>query len=109
MLRDHDDRFVIFGPGDVLTVKFEAQALPPLPAGWKRSFVLRTWGYCKDASLFTAAGGTIEPLPFAAMRNYPPGPNEKYPSDTLHRDYLQRFNTRSSRMEPELIPRRRRP
>jgi hypothetical protein len=107
LLHGRDDRFVIFGPEDVLTVKFNALALPPLPDGWQRSFVLRTWGYCKDASLFTAAGGTIEPLPFAAMQNYPPDPEKLYPREALHREYLQRFNTRASTMEhPYSIPRR---
>jgi hypothetical protein len=106
LLRDRDDRFVIFGPGDALTVKFDARALPPLPESWKRSFVLRTWGYCKDAAPFTAAGGTIEPLPFGAMKNYPPGPGETYPQDALHRDYLKRFNTRESGGEPFPVRRR---
>jgi hypothetical protein len=109
LLRDRDDRFVIFGPGDALTVKFDAQALPPLPDGWQRSFVLRTWGYCKDAGPFTAAGGTIEPLPFAAMKNYPPGSDERYPLDVLHREYLKRFNTRESMMELPRQNQRRRP
>jgi hypothetical protein len=94
LLKDKDDRFVVFGPGDGLTVRFDASRLPPLPAGWRRSFVLRTWGYCKDSSPFTATGATIEPLPFAAMRNYPPAAGEHYPQDALHADYLRRFQTR---------------
>jgi tetratricopeptide (TPR) repeat protein len=94
LLHDRDDRFVIFGPGDELTVEFDAQSLPPLPPGWKRSFVLKTWGYCKDCSLFTATGDTIEPLPFHAMSKYPYGPEEHYPDDPLHKDYLRRYQTR---------------
>jgi hypothetical protein len=94
LLRDRDDRFVIFGPGDELTVEFDAKKLPPLPPGWKRSFVLKTWGYCKDCSLFTATGDTIEPLPFQAMSKYPYGPDEHYPDDALHQDYLRRYQTR---------------
>src|SRR5438128_10931781 len=53
LLRETDDRFVIFGPGDDLTVRFNAADLPPLPQAWTRSYVLRTWGYCKDARPFT--------------------------------------------------------
>jgi lipoprotein NlpI len=102
LLRDRDDRFVIFGPEDALTLKFDAKALPPLPEGWQRSFVLRIWGYCKDASPFTAENGTVEPLPFRAMKNYPPGQDEKYPSDPLHLDYLKRFNTRE--VKPDGVP-----
>jgi tetratricopeptide (TPR) repeat protein len=113
LLRDRDDRFVIFGPGDELTVEFDAKNLPPLPPGWKRSFVLKTWGYCKDCSLWTATGDTIEPLPFQKMSKYPYGPltppplppggeggvrgsvpEEHYPDDPLHQDYLRRYQTR---------------
>jgi hypothetical protein len=94
LLRDRDDRFVIFGPGDELTVEFDAKSLPLLPAGWKRSFVLKTWGYCKDCSLWTATGDTIEPVPFRKMSKYPYGPEERYPDDALHQDYLRRYQTR---------------
>jgi hypothetical protein len=94
LLRDRDDRFVIFGPGDELTVEFDAKNLPALPPGWKRSFVLKTWGYCKDCSLFTATGDTIEPLPFQKMSKYPYGPEEHYPDDPSHQDYLRRYQTR---------------
>jgi hypothetical protein len=90
LLRGLDDRFAIFGPGDELDVRFAAQALPELPPGWKRSFVLRTWGYCKDCSPFTASGDTVGPLPFRGMRDYPYGPGEQFPQP----DYDRRFNTR---------------
>jgi hypothetical protein len=97
LLTATDDRFVIFGPGDELDVRFDARRLPELPAGWKRNFVLRTWGYCKDCSLFTATGDTVEPLPFRAMTKYPYGPNEHYPQDEKHREYLERYQTRGVR------------
>jgi hypothetical protein len=96
LLRDVDDRFVIFGPDDVLTVHFNARSLAPLPPGWVRSFVLRTWGYGKDAGPFTVAGATIEPLPFRAMRQYG---DLAYPNDVLHRDYRARYNARAVRVE----------
>jgi hypothetical protein len=99
LLRTVDDRFVIFGPGDEVSVRFDAKALPPLAAGWKRSFVLRTRGYCKDTGPFTATGRTVEPLPFRTMRNYPPGPDEHYPDDALHWDYRRKFNTREVKTE----------
>jgi hypothetical protein len=100
LLHQRDDRFVIFGPGDDLTVYFDAALLPPLPSGWKRSFVLRTAGYCKDTALSTAYGTTIEPLPFQAMHNYPYGPEQSYPNDALHRDYQQRYLTRHVQADP---------
>jgi tetratricopeptide (TPR) repeat protein len=102
LLHRRDDRFVIFGPGDDLTVRFDAGSLPPLPAGWKRSFVLRTAGYCKDNALSTAHGMTVEPLPFQAMRNYPYAGEERYPQDAAHLDYLRRYLTREVRAEPSL-------
>ncbi len=94
LLRDRDDRFVIFGPGDEVTVRFDARNLPGLPSGWTRSYVLRTWGYCKDCGPFTATGATVAPLPFHAMSTYPYDPEEHYPRDPLHEDYRKRFNTR---------------
>jgi hypothetical protein len=102
LLQRRDDRFVIFGPGDDLTVRFDAKTLPNLPAGWRRSFVLRTAGYCKDNALSTAHGMTVDPLPFAAMRTYPYAANERYPRDAAHLDYLRRYLTREVRAEPSL-------
>jgi tetratricopeptide (TPR) repeat protein len=90
LLRELDDRFVIFGPGDEITVAFDAGRLPPLPVGWKRSFVLRTWGYTKDTGPFTAHGDTVEPLPFRAMGNYPYGADRRHPDE----EYQRLYNTR---------------
>ncbi|MFL5242286.1 MAG: FG-GAP-like repeat-containing protein [Gemmataceae bacterium] len=94
LLNEVDDCFVVFGAGDELDVRFDASRLPDLPKGWKRSYVLRSWGYCKDISPFTALGETIGPLPFKAMKNYPYGRDEHYPSDAKHLDYLRKYNTR---------------
>lgn len=71
LLTKSDDHFVICGPGDEITVEFDAASLRPLPTGWERSFVLRTWGYCKDTALATATSGQIHPLPFRAMSKFP--------------------------------------
>jgi hypothetical protein len=100
LLRGRDDRFVVFGPGDDLTVTFDAGSLPPLPAGWRHSFVLRTAGYCKDNALSTAHGATVGPLPFGAMRNYPYGRDQRFPDDPLHLDYLRRYLTRQVEADP---------
>lgn len=71
LLTAADDRFVICGPGDEVAIRFDGSKLPELPAGWERSFVLRSRGYSKDAAPFTATGGKVGPLPFRAMKNYP--------------------------------------
>jgi hypothetical protein len=94
LLRQRDDRFVIFGPGDVVTASFEVGDLPDLPLGWVRSFVLRTWGYCKDSGIFTASGDTIEPLPFHKMSVYPYGSIDHFPFDPDRDKYQREFNTR---------------
>ncbi len=67
-----DDRFVLCGPGQEVTVTFDAAKLPPLKDGWVRSFVLRTHGYCKDTAPTTVTGGEVGPLPFRGMTAYPP-------------------------------------
>ncbi len=103
LLRRRDDRFVVFGPGDDLTVRFDAGRLPSLPADWRRSFVLRTAGYCKDTALSTAHGASVEPLPFRAMRRYPYGPEQRYPRDQSHLAYLQRYLTREVQSDPSPV------
>jgi tetratricopeptide (TPR) repeat protein len=90
LLRDADDRFVIGGPGDEVTARFDARSLRPLPSGWIRSFIVQTAGFCKDSASFTATAGAIEPLPFRAMKRYPPGKDEPYP----HAGDRARWHTR---------------
>jgi len=89
-----DDRYVIMAPGDETTVEFDATAAPPLPAGWKRDFLVYSVGWIKDADLNTAHGGTVEPLPFHGMTGYPYGSSERYPEDESHRRYREAYNTR---------------
>ena len=48
LLNEADDRFVIFGRGEEVTLKFNAHGLPHLPRGWKRDFLFYSNGYCKD-------------------------------------------------------------
>jgi tetratricopeptide (TPR) repeat protein len=94
LLRSFDDCHVIFGPGEEVSARFDARDLPPLPKGWKRSFVLRAAGYTKDNGPFSATGSTIEPLPFKNMTRYPYGPEEIYPTDESHQRYRKMYNTR---------------
>jgi hypothetical protein len=68
--------------------------LPALPDGWRRDFLLYFDGWAKDADANTAFGQTVEPLPFHAMSQYPYPAAERYPNGGLHRDYLQKYNTR---------------
>jgi hypothetical protein len=99
-----DDRFVIMGSGDELELSFPGSALPALPAGWRRDFLLLVDGWAKDSDANTAYSQTVEPLPFHAMSRYPYPPSERFPDDELHRTYRRLYNTRpASSFVPPLI------
>jgi hypothetical protein len=92
-----DDQTVNLASGDEMSLEFSGSAAPALPAGWRRDFLLYNVAWMKDADLHTAAGQTVEPLPFHAMTRYPPPDDQPYPSDAAHRRYVERYNTRTSR------------
>jgi tetratricopeptide (TPR) repeat protein len=94
LLERADDMYVVFGPGDEVTVDFDGHGLPPLPAGWRRDFLLYSNSWLKDADLNTGTGQAVEPLPFHGMSRYPYGADESYPTDAEHQRYLRRYNTR---------------
>jgi hypothetical protein len=96
LLETTDDRHVVCGPGDEVTIRFAAD-LPALPAGWDRTFVLRTWGYCKDTAPFTGGGGSVHPLPFRAMPKYPYGTDVKVPPAIVEYDRVWNTRTMSGR------------
>src|SRR5260370_25770016 len=81
LLQDPDDRMVIMASGDEVRLRFSARDLPPLPAGWKRDFLLLAAGWAKDADANTAFSQTVLPLPFHAMSSYPYPATEHYPQD----------------------------
>ena len=89
-----DDQYVIFGPGDEVALQFDSTAAPPLPRGWTRDFLIYTDAWLKDADLNTAAGGSVEPLPFHAMSRYPYGAEQAFPTDAAHRRFVETYNTR---------------
>jgi tetratricopeptide (TPR) repeat protein len=105
LLGDVDDRLVIMGSGDEVRLRFAAAALPPLPAGWRRDFLLKVDGWAKDADANTAFSQSVEPLPFHAMSRYPYSADERFPDDELHRAYRAHYNTRPAlRLIRPLIP-----
>ena len=89
-----DDRFAILASGDEVTLRFPAGAFGPVPAGYERTFLLKTDSYCKDMDLYTGGGDRVEPLPFHAMTAYPYGPDEHYPETDATRRYREQYNTR---------------
>ena len=102
LLEGPDDMYVIMAPGDEMTVEFDATSASALPAGWRRTFLLYTDGWIKDADLNTAHGQSVEPLPFHAIRSYPYAMGESYPTDSAHVRYQKQFNTRVIRRPPRL-------
>ena len=94
LLSGTDDQFAILGPGDAVTLAFDAAALPRLPDGWERSFFFFAHGYEKDMDDHTAEPLTVDPLPFRAMSSYPYPATEAYPSGPDHLRYRLRYNTR---------------
>lgn len=93
LLLDADDMLVVLGAGDAITARFEVPT-EPVPAGWKRDFILHSVGWDKDADLNTVYGQTVDPLPFRGMRSYPFEPDEPIPSSDIYLDYLRRYQTR---------------
>jgi Tfp pilus assembly protein PilF len=94
LLLKTDDRLVIMGSGDELRLLFSANALPPLPAGWTRDFLIDVDGWAKDRDPNTAFSASVEPLPFHQMSRYPYGTGEHYPNDAVHEQYRREYNTR---------------
>jgi hypothetical protein len=93
LISDADDLQVVLGAGDEMTVEFSSDA-SALPNGWKRDFIIYNVGWDKDADLNTIHGQSVEPLPFRAMTKYPYEPDESFPSEPKHIEYLKRFQTR---------------
>ena len=85
---------VVLGAGDEMTLVFTPPATAPRP-GWKRDFLLHSVGWDKDADLNTIYGQTVEPLPFGAMSGYPYDVDQAYPDTPVHREYLDRYQTRT--------------
>ena len=91
LLAEVDDRFVIIGGGDELLLEYDASTLPELPDGWKRTWLLDTFGWCKDLDPLTGAKDGVLPLPFRNMSQYPPQPDQPAPDRT---EYQSLWNTR---------------
>jgi len=94
LVRMADDRFAILAAGDEITLRFPAGALPPVPPGCVRTFLLKSDSFCKDMDLYTGGSQSVEPLPFHTMKAYPYGPEQHYPENDMTRRYRREYNTR---------------
>jgi hypothetical protein len=99
LLLNADDMFVISRPGDEISLSLDASKLPPLPAGWTRTFLLYADGFSKEMDINSASPDQILPLPFHGMTKYPYGASEAYPMTAQRRAYMERYNTRLVRSE----------
>ncbi|MCG8459874.1 MAG: FG-GAP-like repeat-containing protein, partial [Holophagales bacterium] len=97
LLEEVDDFSVILAAGDELALEFDASSLEPPPAGWRRTLMLESHGWDKDADRNTGEGSTLEPLPFRAMSAYPFAAGETYPDTPDHRRYRRDWLTREIR------------
>jgi len=94
LITESDNKYIITNAGDETTVEFGATALPALPQGWKRDFLIRSVGWVKDGDLNTAFGNTVTPLPFHGMNSYPPSETDIYPDSPELQKYNREYNTR---------------
>ncbi len=94
LLHAVDDQYVIMGTGEALEVHFDASQVPPLPAGYRRDYLLYLDGWAKDRDHNTLEALEVEPLPFHGMSGYPYGPDESFPTDEAHQTWRAEWNTR---------------
>ena len=94
LLTEVDDRYVIMGSGDALTLRFDASELPPVPEGHVRDYLVFLDGWAKDRDHNTYEALEVEPLPFHAMSGYPYPDTESFPDTPEHRAWRAEWNTR---------------
>jgi tetratricopeptide (TPR) repeat protein len=94
LLLQSDDMFVISRPGDEISLSFDARKLPPIRAGWTRTFLLYADGYSKEMDINSASPDQVWPLPFHGMTKYPYADPETYPMTAARRAYIDKYNTR---------------
>ncbi len=99
LLLKSDDMFVISRPGDEISLSFDARKLPPVRAGWTRTFLLYADGYSKEMDINSASPDQVWPLPFHRMSRYPYAAPEVYPMTAARRAYMDKYNTRVVRDE----------
>jgi tetratricopeptide (TPR) repeat protein len=88
-----DDRYVIYGPGEEISLVFHAPGLSTLPEGWIRDYFFYAFGWIKDGDPNTVHSETVTPLPFRGMPGYPYDSSHSRVADKIAQnlaDYLTR-------------------
>jgi len=93
LLKEFDDKLVVFGSGDEVAIDFDPSKLPMLPSGWSRDYFYVAHGYEKDMDFYAYDFTNVDPLPFREMGIYP-YPGKSFPLDDVHLNYLLEYNTR---------------
>jgi tetratricopeptide (TPR) repeat protein len=94
LLKTTDDVFVVSRTGDEISLSFDAAALPALPEGWTRTFLLYADGFSKEMNIHSASPDQLAPLPFHGMKAYPYDGGKADRSAPDRGDYVERYNTR---------------
>jgi len=94
LLTSLDDRLVVFGSGDEVALDFDPSKLPALTKGWVRDYFFVANGYEKDMDFYAYDFSSVDPLPFSTMTNYPYPPDQSFPLDDAHLNYILEYNTR---------------
>ncbi len=71
LLEQADDRSAVIASGEEILLRFDLASLPPLPAGWHRTFFLHSEGWEKDGDPNVSCSRTVEPLPYRGMTDDP--------------------------------------
>lgn len=92
LLSDEDDKLVVLGAGDEISLAFRVPQ-ESVPEGWVRDFVLHNMGWVKDCHLNTWEGERVEPLPFVGMHDHDYWTGR--PEETgEYAAYLRKYQTR---------------
>jgi Flp pilus assembly protein TadD len=93
LLASVDDSYVVLAHGEEITAEFPAAALPGLPRGWMRDWLLYVDGFGKDMDVHSQYPDTVDPLP--RHRDLPyANPLWNLPGDTAWDAFLRNFLTR---------------
>ena len=93
LIEAEDNAVAILNGGDELTLEFDADRLPPKPAGYTRDFFLYSVGWDKDADFHVELGWKVDPIPWHGMNDqtYGQEPRPSFPSDSLMNRYTTRW------------------
>jgi len=71
---------VVAASGDEIALSFDATGASVPRRGSARTYLLQAEGYSKEMDLHSVSPDNVGPLPFRAMRAYPPAPGDRRPA-----------------------------